>query len=231
MRNTPEGYFGNGHLVYLSPFLIDRFETTVAEYRECVSAGACDLVPLVSGDTRYMIDELPMVNVTWFDAQTYCRWRHKRLPTEAEWEKAARGSDARRWPWGNADGTHRANRGKVRSDELRPARPGDIDFGPDESDGAKIMAPPGTFRWGKSPYGVYDMSGNVSEWVADWFKESGYSLLPVINPTGVVSGSYRVVRGGDFDAPRLWSRTYFRGNAKPTSRAITRGMRCVRDVP
>jgi formylglycine-generating enzyme required for sulfatase activity len=216
--------------VYLSPFQIDRNEVTAADYRECVAAGACDLVPLVSGDTRFIRDDLPIVNVTWFDADTYCHWQKKRLPTEAEWEKAARGTDGRRWPWGNVDGTGRANRGKVEAEELRPAHPGDVLATTDEDDGAKVMVRPGSFAWGKSPYGAHDMAGNVAEWTADWLSQFGYAGLPTIDPMGVAAGSYRVVRGGAFDLPRLFARTYYRSGAKPTSRSISRGFRCVRDV-
>jgi formylglycine-generating enzyme required for sulfatase activity len=233
MRSYPESYFGQSRTVYLSPFEIDRFEVTVASYRHCVAARACDLVPLVSCDTRFIQDDLPMVNVTWFEARDYCAWQGKRLPTEAEWEKAARGVDARRWPWGNTDGPDRANRGMVQRAELGPILMyGDVIFSVDESDGAKVMAPPGTFRWGKSPYGIYDMSGNVSEWTADWWSPTGYANLSRVDPHGARDGllTRRVIRGGGFDTPRLWARTYFRGRDQPTLRSIGVGFRCARDA-
>jgi formylglycine-generating enzyme required for sulfatase activity len=230
MANYPGQFFGQLRTVYISAFEIDRNEVTVARYRECVAAGACDLVPLVSGDTRFVEDELPVVNVNWFDAVNYCRWEGKRLPTEAEWEKAARGTDGRRWPWGNVDGADRANRGTVVSEAIRPARVGEVMLTVDETDGAKVMVAPGTFRWGKSPYGVYDMAGNVSEWTADWFSPDGYARLSSIDPRGVTSGAYRVVRGGAYDDPHFFARTYYRNGAKPGQRSISRGFRCVRDV-
>src|SRR5512134_3264010 len=104
MGRLQDAATGQAREVYVSPFLIDRREVTAAEYRRCVLAGSCDLTPLVAGDRRFIRDDLPVVNVTWFDAVSFCGWQGKRLPTEAEWEKAARGDDARRWPWGMADG-------------------------------------------------------------------------------------------------------------------------------
>jgi formylglycine-generating enzyme required for sulfatase activity len=230
MRNFPESFVGQQRVVYLSAYEIDRFETTVGDYRACVSAGACDLVPLVTGDTRFVEDDLPVVNVSWFDADSYCHWQHKRLPTEAEWEKAARGREGRRWPWGMVDGNDRANRGRFEAEWLRPARLGEITITTDDSDGAKIMVPPGTYRWGKSPYGVYDLSGNVSEWIADWLSPYGYAGLSKLDPRGAASGTFRVVRGGSYDEPRFFARTYYRNGAKPTSRSTSRGFRCARSL-
>jgi formylglycine-generating enzyme required for sulfatase activity len=230
MANMPGMWFGQLRTVYLSAYEMDRTEVTVAQYRACVSTGACDLVPLVSGDTRFVEDELPVVNVSWFDAVAYCAWEGKRLPTEAEWEKAARGTDGRRWPWGNVDGADRANRGTINAEPTRGPHMGEVAPTVDESDGAKIMVPPATFRWGKSPYGVYDMAGNVSEWTADWFSQDGYARLPSIDPRGVPSGNLRVIRGGAYDEPRYFARTYYRSADKPGHRSISRGFRCVRDV-
>jgi formylglycine-generating enzyme len=213
--------------VYLYDYDIDRYEVTVAQYRECVDAGGCDLTPLVSGDTRYVVDEWPVVNVTWGEAREYCEWRGKRLPTEAEWEKAARGTDARRWPWGNVDSVDRANRGMAEPKELTL---GGVGTTTDDSDGSKIMAPPGSYRWGKSPYGAEDMAGNVSEWVADLYSPQPYDTakLSSIDPKGVTSGTERTVRGGSYEDPRFFARTYVRWHALPNQRSITRGFRCAR---
>jgi formylglycine-generating enzyme required for sulfatase activity len=215
-------YTGERREVWLRAFEIDRYEVTTAQYRACVSAGTCDMRPLVSGDTRYAIDELPMVNVTWHDAVTYCDWRGKRLPTEAEWEKAARSTDGRRFPWGNFVRDDGANLGMV-----------DITLGtfvPDDADGAKIMVAPGTFRWGRSAYGVHDLSGNVSEWVADWYSDRGYADLPTTDPGGLATGVHRAVRGGSYHEPRFHGRTYFRLGSDPNDRSVTRGFRCAKSV-
>jgi formylglycine-generating enzyme required for sulfatase activity len=219
-----------GRMVFVSSFEIDRHEVSVRDYRACVAEGGCDVSPLVSGDSRYAQDELPMVNVTWADADTFCRWRGKRLPTEAEWEKAARGSDARRWPWGMSDGDDRANRGRVQRLELRSVNPLGLEWEPDEDDGHKVMAPAGSFRLGRSPYGVQDMSGNVAEWVSDWYSTGGYKGISNIDPRGAPSGTAKVHRGGSFFEPRFYSRTYYRNGAKPAARMIYVGFRCARNL-
>jgi formylglycine-generating enzyme len=105
--------------VTLSAFAIDRDEASVADYRACVSAGACELDPLIDGDERYIDDDGPMVNVTWIEARDFCHWRGGRLPTEAEWERAARGDDNRPWPWGFAERPADFNHGQPRTDVLR----------------------------------------------------------------------------------------------------------------
>ena len=109
--------------VFLPAFDIDRFEVTVGDYRRCVEVGACDAGALLGGDQRYQRrDSAPVANVTWNDASSYCAWAQKRLPTEAEWEKAARGTDGRRWPWGNQDRSDGSNHGRMDPEALRRAR-------------------------------------------------------------------------------------------------------------
>jgi formylglycine-generating enzyme required for sulfatase activity len=224
---------GAAHEVYVSPFLIDKYEVTAGAYHTCVAAGTCDLAPLVAGDTRTVRKELPVVNVTWYDARTYCGFVGKRLPTEAEWEKAARGDDRRHFPWGNVDADDRANRGQMQDQTERP-----IGFPPDhlpsklsDSDGAAGPAAPGSYRFGRSPYGVEDMAGNVAEWVADWFSQAGYAGLSQIDPTGVGAGTSKVVRGGSYADPRFFSRTYHRRKQLPDDATVNVGFRCARDIP
>jgi formylglycine-generating enzyme required for sulfatase activity len=226
-----------GREVYVSGFWIDRYEVTAGAYRQCVAAGACDLAPLVAGDTRFVRDDLPVVNVTWFDAGAFCTWDHARLPTEAEWEKAARGDDGRRFPWGNADGDDRANVGKLLPEPLRPAllSVGGVGMLPStisDADGFAGPAPPGSYPFGKSPYGAYDMAGNVAEWVADWYSDKGYEGLSTIDPTGPSAGKngLRVVRGGSFTEPRFYARTYHRRAQPQGVGTISVGFRCARDI-
>ena len=240
-----EGTYGIGeHQVFVSSFEIDRYEVTVADYRACVAAGECELTPLVTGDTRYQTDRLPMVNVTWNDARAYCHWEGKRLPTEAEWEKAARGTHGQRWPWGNHERVDGANHGKGEDDVLITARydpsarqaagqAGVIQFAPDDSDGAAYVVPPGTLRWSEGPYGTYDQAGNVAEWVADYFEARGYQGLPRINPVrdAARGETMRVVRGGSWFRPAYLGRTYVRAAAPGDSRSPYRGFRCARDEP
>lgn len=227
--------------VELDAFAIDRYEVTVAQYRQCAAAGGCDIAALVAGDERYLRDDLPMANVTFADATAYCAWADKRLPTEAEWEKAARGDDGRRWPWGNHDRSDGSNHGNVESDAivrthgLVPRTPRSLnaaEFVPDDSDGHQFAAPPGSYFWGRGPYGTYDMSGNVSEWVQDYFSALGYDDLPRDNPVRTEpSGSgYRTVRGGSWNEPRILGRTYVHRPSMADRRWPWLGFRCAKSL-
>lgn len=239
--------------VYLGAFTIDRNETTVAEYRSCVAASACSLDPLTAGDDRYIRDDWPIVNITWFEAQHYCRWRAARLPTEAEWERAARGDDARRWPWGNRDRPSDFNHGQPRALAMREIDrlawigiPAAFLGDPDDSDGSGILAPPGSYAWGEGPFGTRDQAGNVAEWTADSLggisptlvvdpQSLGYNGLSSINPQRDASGnSPKVVRGGSWRQPRFLGR----GNVRdpfnmlyvPEARFNHIGFRCARSI-
>ena len=193
MRLVPAGNFiagsDNGfpeekpvHTVYLDDFYIDKFEVTNALYKACVDAGVCSPPQKTGsftrsnyyGDSEY--DNFPVVFVTWEEAQAYCQWRGMKLPTEAQWEKAARGTDGRIYPWGN------------------DASPSNANFNDSVGDTTAV----GSYENGKSPYGVYDMAGNAWEWVADWFSSTYYLETPLTNPTGPALGEYRVLRGGSW---------------------------------
>jgi formylglycine-generating enzyme len=235
--------------VYLSSFAIDRDEVSVTDYRACIAAGACELDPLIAGDERYIRDTWPLVNVTWDEAQTYCRWRGGRLPTEAEWERAARGDDRRKWPWGDADRLADFNHGMARVPAMR-----ELDrsvFGvplqflgdTDASDGTVLIAPPGSYAWGEGPYGTRDQAGNVAEWTADSLGGnsqlgelgSGYDGLPLINPRRDGRASEpRVVRGGSWRQPAFLSRANVRDPFNilyaPDGRYTHIGFRCARSL-
>lgn len=161
------------HLVRLDEYWIDRTEVTNAQYRLCVEADVCAeskawSEPTLSGDSQPAL-------VSWESAGDYCGWVGGRLPTEAEWEKAARGPGGFRWPWGNEFQEMLANLGG-------------------EEDGFLHTAPVGSFLDGVSPYGLYDMAGNASEWVSDWFDVDYYAHSPGSNPTGPAGGDQKVTR-------------------------------------
>ncbi len=227
--------------VIVPAFSIDRNEVTVAEYRQCVAASGCEMTPLVAGDDRYLESSLPMVNVSWQEASDFCSYHHKRLPTEAEWEKAARGTDGRRYPWGNHRRDDGANVGGVEDLALLRLRARNRGFGahgkarwvqfiPHNKDGFWAAAPPGSLVWGAGPYGNQDMAGNVREWTADYFAPT-VDDLPEIAPwrrSPLLRLSDRVIRGGSWKRPLFSARTYFRDHANPETRATDLGFRCAK---
>ena len=213
--------------VYLSPFAIDRVEVTVAAWRTCVQAGACSPAPLANADARFLRASLPVTSVTWGEAADYCAWRGARLPTEAEWERAARGTDGRVWPWGNVLKPSAFNHGRfaggddVGSDFVALIRP-------DASDGATFLAPVGAHPDGASPEGVLDMAGNVMEWTADYYRPESPQSMTTVNPRGPDAGAMRSLRGGSWRQPPFFARTSYREAATPETRSTEVGFRCVR---
>lgn len=201
--------------VFVPAFYLDRYETTTARYAKFLAANGSvrppdhwEAVPAGSGE------ELPVSGVDWHDAAAYCAWAGRRLPTEAEWEKAARGTDERRYPWGNESPTlERAN--------YQNASPVPYDGG---------LHKVGGHPKGRSPHGIDDMAGNVNEWVADWYAES-FPAAAARNPKGPEHGTARVIRGGGRfdDSERLVvTRRY---HARPETRAEDIGFRCAKEAP
>ena len=206
------------HPVYLDGYWIDRTEVTNAQYRKCVEAGACQ-EPGCWNNSDVNAPDQPVVCVSWDEAQAYAAWVGGRLPTEAEWEKAARGTDGRIYPWGNKfDGT-RLNYCDRNCESAWKDTSAD--------DGYALTAPVGSYPAGASPYGALDMVGNVSEWVADRYDAGYYARSPARNPQGPDSGDVRVSRGGAFYPEKWYVRCAARLGNPPDSRSNYSGFRLV----
>jgi formylglycine-generating enzyme required for sulfatase activity len=201
--------------IFIDAFYLDKFEVTVGRYAKFLQATGNVKAPeeWENVDPKSGAD-FPVVGVDWQDAENYCRWTGKRLPTEAEWEKAARGMDERKYPWGNDPPT--ADRARFAQPYQNPVYKAGV-------------APVGAEAKGASPFGIFDLSGNASEWVADWFSES-FPRSDVRNPKGPANGSGKVLRGGGwYDPPERITATR-RMYASPTHRSDDIGFRCAADA-
>lgn len=203
--------------VYLDAFEIDQVEVTNARYLRFVKATGHRTPPNPYGTGPLQsiagMEHLPVVQMTWYDAKAYCGWVKKRLPTEAEWEKAARGTDGRLYPWGNDPPTaQRANFDREWAEE-------------------KTLHPVGSLPGGDSPYGVKDMAGNAREWVSDWYDAEYYRQAPDRNPQGPTKkGVVRSIRGGSWHSPAADLTTAARGRGGFALQTHGTGFRCARSV-
>lgn len=204
------------HKIELDAFYIDKYEITTNLYATFMRETARNEPAYWDPVTLVHQDDRPVVGVTWDDADTYCRHHGKRLPTEAEWEKAARGTDGRMYPWGNAKiNTDRANYGKPFSNSVY----------------ADSLSPVADHQSGQSPYQVLNLAGNVMEWVADWYDDTYYATSPAKNPKGPPEGTDKVIRGGSWTDGPMNLQSTRRHPFHPESRSDNLGFRCVKAIP
>jgi iron(II)-dependent oxidoreductase len=213
--------------VYLDAYEIDKFEVTTVQFLNFVLATGRN--PLIDwqydgGNFQETMAGHPVMHVSWFDAEAYCKWAGKRLPTSAEWEKAARGEDGRIYPWGNEPaGLSRANFGRTGLSGPVRDRPERL-----------LLYPPiisvDKYENSVSPYGLFQMAGNVAEWTADWYDPSYYKKAPDRNPKGPEKGTQRAFRGGGWIDSTPSVRSAQRNGTDPNTKMNWLGFRCARDV-
>ena len=211
------------HRVTLSSYWIDKYEVTSSNFSAFLNKNKneahrfIEITPTVTIELknnmyrpRKGLENYPVNRVSWFGANAYCRWKGKRLPTEAEWEKAARGTDKRIFPWGNEfpDNSRVTYRRKF------------------NEQGFQVMEPVDGMKHGVSPYGVHHMAGNVWEWVSDWFDATVYQDENREDPQGPESGTSKVLRGGNWYYKAYYMRTTYRFNEKPEIFKVWQGFRC-----
>ena len=213
------------HEVILDSYWMDKYEVTSTEFASFLNshqgsaARFIEITPNVTVEyvdgkyrPRIGLENLPVNRVSWYGADAYCQWKGKRLPTEAEWEKAARGTDQRIFPWGdefpdNSRVTFQRKFSKI---------------------GFKVMEPVDSMSQGVSPYGIHHMAGNVWEWVENWFDSGAYEDPKTKNPKGPETGISKVLRGGNWYYKAYYMRTTYRFNERPDQFNIWQGFRCAR---
>lgn len=208
--NFTMGYGGDApvHSVALDGYWIQQTKVTNRMYDQCVRAGGCTPPTQELGGpvfTNPSFASHPVVGVDWAQSQAYCAWIQGSLPTEAQWEKAARGANGNTYPWGNSEPTCSL-----------------LNFGNCYGRTTNVNA----YADGKSPFGVYDMAGNVFEWVFDWYDEAYYTVSPAQNPTGPQTGQYRVIRGSSFETQDIQVLSAIRRYNEPTDAGRATGFRC-----
>ena len=198
------------HEVILDDYYIDIHEVSNADYKKYIEATGSKNVPRYWEDPNFNQLNQPVVGIAWKEAQAFCQWQGKRLPTEAEWEKAARGKRPVKYPWGNEE-----------ADKTR------LNF----NSHVGRTTPVGSYPTGKSDYGVYDLSGNVAEWVQDWHFPEYYLFSPKENPPGPEKGHYKIIRGGNWQNNAEDVRLTYRNATVPKARSKTIGFRCAASAP
>ncbi|HSF68152.1 MAG TPA: formylglycine-generating enzyme family protein [Nitrospiraceae bacterium] len=225
MVEIPEGPFVMGfegtqalederpkHQVFLPTFFMDLYEVTTSQYALFL-ADTHRSAPWQWGTVDLsQHGDRPVVGVDWSDADAYCRWKGKGLPTEAEWEKAARGTDGRLYPWGNQP---------PHKDLANFALGARFSY-------TQVVMPVQSYERGRSPYGLYQMAGNVWEWVQDWYSANYYEISPERSPQGPEEGQFKVLRGGSWSDLPKYLLTYGRFKLPPDTRNSYTGFRCAK---
>jgi formylglycine-generating enzyme required for sulfatase activity len=259
MALIPEGPFPRGSAagqgdpdeqpqrsIALAAFYLDRYEVTNRRYQAFLKATnhrvpehCCDFSYNIWKGTEFPVAlaNHPVANVDWFDAEAYCKWAGKRLPTEAEWEKAAKGGKRRAFPWGDTWDRTRANgvaywAGKDFA-TLEEAKAWWAEAGSEvitkKGFQGMLTLPVEALEYGAAPGGLMHMAGNVWEWVADWYDQAYYAASPDRNPRGPETGEFKVTRGGSWLNDRHLLRTTARDGARPSMRNHGTGFRCAKD--
>ena len=213
------------HTVALDAFYIDKYEVTLNLYRRFLEAEKREAPQTWDDEAATTVGDRPAIGMTWESAALYCKWAGKRLPTEAEWEKAARGGDARRYPWGDMQpfvDIANYNRGIWVSEAITLVA---VTSG---LEGMSVRH--GLKEGGRSPFGVFHMAGNAAEWVADWYERDYYQKSPEKNPSGPASGEKRVLRGGSWADLPTALRVTARFSAEHDFEDRTTGFRCAMDT-
>ena len=215
------------HKVNLREYYIDKTEVTVAQFEEFIQDNGYktkkfwtkngwefiqmtkdwEKMPLSINRSGFDNPNQPVSGITWYEADAYARWCNKRLLTEAEWERAARGTDGRVYPWGN---------------EMDYTKLYYI------LSGTSRLKNVGSYSAGASPDGILDMSGSLWEWTSDWYEENYYSITPIENPTGPNEGNEKILRGGAWNSDRLQWKSTYRNHERPGIRRFDIGFRCAR---
>lgn len=213
------------HTVALDAYYIDQYEVTLSRYRRFLEEAKQESPPTWDDEAAVTVGDRPAIGMRWGAAAAYCQWAGKRLPTEAEWEKAARGIDGRRYPWGEMQpfiDIANYNRGLWVSEAITLA--------PVTSGLEGMSVRHGLKEGGKSPFGLSHMAGNAAEWVADWYGRDYYQKSPAQNPTGPATGEKRVIRGGSWADLPVALRVTARLSAEPDFEDRTIGFRCAMNV-
>ncbi|MBL8042271.1 MAG: SUMF1/EgtB/PvdO family nonheme iron enzyme [Nitrospira sp.] len=213
------------HVVTLDAYAIDRYEVSLRLYRRFLQEVQRDAPPTWDDEAAETVGDRPAIGVSWADASAYCTWAGKRLPTEAEWEKGARGTDGRRYPWGPMQpfvDIANYNRGVWVSEAVTLVNvTGGVE-------GMSVRH--GLKEGGRSPYGLHHMAGNAAEWVGDWYDREYYAKSPDKNPTGPAKGEKKVIRGGSWSDLPVALRSSARVSAEPDFQDRAIGFRCAMDA-